>query len=228
MNDDASLYAKSNTYQRTVTKKVLDEFGSLLNWRADGRDSVLDIGCGSGDVTVELVLPILPARFRRLIACDLSDRMIKYARQQYIHPKVVYEQLDIRDPVDDFLQKFGQFDHIVSFYCLHWVRNHKEAFSNIRKLLTPDGDCLLMFLTSTNTFTVYDEMSKTEKWSHYMQDVELYIPAHHYIPDPVDDFQQLCQSAGFSYSNVQAQEHTYICKNYEEYKSMPFFANSHV
>jgi len=220
MNDDAVLYAKSNTYQRNAVKNVLDEFAPFLNWRKDGSDTVLAVGCGSGDVTAELILPILPSEFDCLIGCDLSDKMVQHAQQHYSRSKVAFEKLDIRDDVGDFLKKYGPFHHIVSFFCLHWVENKKEAISNIRKLLTPDGDCLLMFLISSNTIAVYDEMSKTQKWSKYMKDIELYIPPHQYVGNPIDDFQQICQSVGFAYSNVQIRESPYFYENYEEYKNL--------
>lgn len=217
--DDAALYAKSNGFQRVATKKVLAEFAPLLKWRKNGCDSVLDVGCGSGDVTIELILPVLPENFNRLIACDLSHKMIEYAQRYHRHPKVTFVEMDIRDRVDEFLRKFDPFDHIVSFFCLNWVKNQKEVLHNIRKLLTADGDCLLMFLTSAHSFAVYKEMSKSEKWSKYMKDADLYIPFHQYVTNPVEDFRSLCESVGFSSSHVETQEPRYICKNFEECKS---------
>lgn len=228
MNDDAVLYSKSNSFQRRATTKVLDEFSQFLNWRLDSLDTALDVGCGSGDVTVELILPILPSQFRRLVACDLSEEMIEYARQNNPHPKVVFEKLDIRcrARVDEFSINFGPFDHIFSFFCLNWVKNQKQAISNIHELLTPEGDCLLMFITSTNMFAVHDDILKAKKWSKYIKvaaDVDLYNTTYQYVNNsPVEDFRQLCKSVGFTSSHIQAQETTYTCENYEEYKSMSF------
>lgn len=219
MNDDPVLYSNSNNYQTTNARKILNEFAWKLNWREDGRDSVLDVGCGSGNVTMELVLPILPSNFHSLIACDLSDKMIEYAQQKYRHPKVEFGKFDITDDVDEFLKKYGPFDHIVSFFCLNWIQNQRQAINNIRKLLASEGDCLLIFATSSNLYTVYDEMSKLKQWSQYMQDAQLYIPAHQYVRNPADDFQQLCQSIGFSCSNIQVRETAHVFKDYDDHKS---------
>lgn len=90
MNDDAHLYAKTNKYQKDAAKKALDKFAPLLQWREDGGDgdSVLDIGCGNGDVTIELILPLLPPECRHLLASDMSDEMIKYANHH--HSRVLH------------------------------------------------------------------------------------------------------------------------------------------
>lgn len=219
MNFDAAFYAKSNVLQRLMTKKVLDEFVYLLQWRKDGYDSVLDIGCGSGDVTVEVFLPVLPPTFSRLIGCDLCENMIKYATQHYRQPKVTFERLDITESVDELLTKFGPFDHIISFHCLHWVQNQMKAISNIQKLLTPNGDCFLLFTTSTVAYTVYKEMSRSERWAQYMWDIDRHIAPTQHIASPVDHFRQIFQSVGFMHINIIPQEKVFTFENYEVYKS---------
>jgi juvenile hormone-III synthase len=121
--NEASLYKKSNGVQRRDAKKVLDEFSHLLKW--NGSDTILDIGCGSGDVTVDYVLPILPETFKQLIGVDISQEMVKCAGDAYNIPRLGFKQLDISASVDSFVKKNQQFDHITSFYCLHWVQNQK-------------------------------------------------------------------------------------------------------
>lgn len=145
-------------------------------------------------------------------------------QQNHQRPKVIFQKFDIRGPVKEFLEKFGSFDHIFSFFCFNWIRNQKEALENILELLTPGGHCLLMFLTSTNAYTVYKYMSKTQKWAEYMHDVDLIVPVHHYTADPLDDYRSLCQSVGFTCSDVQMREPSYVCKDYKEYKGMPIFS----
>lgn len=217
--NDAELYAKSNSFQRVISLKVFEEFAHLLQWQEDGSDSILDVGCGSGDVTMDLILPQLPSNFRRLIGCDISDEMIKYAQQHYGHPNVIFDQLDIGGSVDEFLNKFGTSDHIVSFFCLHWVQNQKAAMKNITKLLTPNGDCLLLFVISCDIFKVFNEMAKGSQWSQYMKDVNRFTSPYLDSVNPTDDLRVLLQSVGFTCCDIQTREVSHTYNNYVEFVS---------
>ncbi|KAJ6621563.1 Juvenile hormone acid O-methyltransferase [Pseudolycoriella hygida] len=227
---NAALYANVNIFQRNAVKKVLKQFAPLLQWRKAGGDLVLDVGCGSGNTTTKILLPALPSTINRLIACDLSDEMLKYAKQYHNHPKVSYEKLDITGPIDEFLAKYGLFDHIVSFLCFNWEKKQREGFQNIFNLLKPNGDCLMMFIVTTNAFTVFTDMSKTEKWSGYMQDIAEHIPIQHYcdLANVVNDLQVMIKSIGFTRSNVEIVEATGAVGSYADYRKFytavnPFF-----
>lgn len=114
MNKTA-LYNKSNPLQRSDTQQALGEFGHLLEWRSDGDGSVLNAGCGAGDVTVEILLPILPPNFKSLVGVDLSNQMIN-------HPKVQFERFDLAAEFENQpLNGIEPVDHNFSFYCLMWI-----------------------------------------------------------------------------------------------------------
>lgn len=83
----AVLYHKANQAQRYNAQQALQEFAIIFEWRSDGRDSVLDAGCGTGDVTFDLLLPILPPNFERVVGVDISKEMIEYARETQLHPR---------------------------------------------------------------------------------------------------------------------------------------------
>lgn len=216
--NDAALYAKANSFQRVSTKKVLDEFEHLLQWQKD--DSVLDIGCGTGDATIELILPLLPSTFSRLLGCDKSDEMVQYAQLHFGRtPKMIFEKLDITENVDEFLTKFGTFDHVVSFYCLHWVRNQMAAMKNITKLLTPTGDCLLLFITSSNIYTVHDEMSKSSKWSQYMKDVKDFTSPYYDSNCPTDDLSAILHAVGLHSCEIRTRDLKHMYSGNDEFIS---------
>lgn len=218
-----ALYQRSNGVQRRDAKQVLDEFGHLFQWRADGKDAVLDIGCGSGDVTVDFILPILPLKFSRLVGVDLSDGMLRYARENYQqYTKLAFEKIDIGGKLD--LRTFPeQFDHITSFYCLHWVENQKMALNNIYNLLTSDGDCLLVFLAENPIFEIYKQLSMDKKWAPYMTDVNRFISPYQYSANPADDFGSILYGAGFTEYSVVVREKLFVYDGIDVLKSEFYF-----
>ena len=196
--NNAALYKRSNTLQRRDAKQVLDEYAHLMQWRPDETDSLLDIGCGSGDVTIDYILPILPKKFSRLVGCDLSEQMVHHARDTFQSGKISFEQIDISSANLIKRAHLDTFDHITSFYCLHWVENQKQAVYNISNLLKKNGDCLLAFLAKNPIFDIYKELAKSNKWSEYMYDVNRFISPYQYSKNAADEFGKLLYGAGFT------------------------------
>ena len=55
---NADLYEVSNAMQRRDAAAVLKEFAPRLQWQPS--ELILDIGCGSGDVTADILIPGIP------------------------------------------------------------------------------------------------------------------------------------------------------------------------
>lgn len=118
------LYVQHNKAQRHSVQQLLDEYIHLVRWKPDADDSVMEVGCGPGDITTEILLPKLPKSLRELVATDLSPQMIQYARNHHQHPLVSYDILDISTKTLPGMYH-GRFDHVFSFYCLHWVQDQR-------------------------------------------------------------------------------------------------------
>lgn len=102
--------------------------------------------------------------------------------------------------------------------------NFRQAFRNIFDLLRPErgGDCLLIFLTKHPLYDVYKAISKTEKWSKYMYDVDSIIGRQHYAPDPKSDLTQLLIEAGFVDYSVDVRSMEYVFDSFEVFKGKKF------
>ncbi|CAN8019070.1 unnamed protein product [Ixodes persulcatus] len=144
---------------------------------------ILDIGCGIGDFTRDVLLP-WSRPCRKFVGIDISPFMLNYAKRNYGHPDICYDVLDAgSSDVSAFLDKYGKFDRIYSFYCLHWIKDQKAAFRNIGTLLKDDGECLLVFCAQFVLYNVWVEMSKMERWKNIIGD-----PSHTF-PDTWHDEQ---------------------------------------
>lgn len=125
-------YINSNYVQRRDAKVLLGKHLSKLNWKNDGSDTLLDIGSGTGDVTIDYIKPLLPENFKMIIGCDKSIEMVKFCREKYENERIKFFQLDIEEDCfakssRDSLQyqKIEKFNGITSLYTLQWVMNQR-------------------------------------------------------------------------------------------------------
>lgn len=116
------LYSKNRSLQETDNVYVLENYLHHLRFEND-EESILDIGAGDGTFAVEVLLPRLPKRFGKFVGCDISKEMVRYAKKHYESPERAFVQFDIAS--EDVPPNFEEeFDHIFSFYTMHWV--HKQ------------------------------------------------------------------------------------------------------
>lgn len=205
--NDVPLYHRYTEISRRDSLQSLQDYANLLNWRPDGSDSVLDAGCGPGDITQSIILPFLPPKFSRLMGIDISDKMIDYARKTYTHPKLTFEQFNLDVPVEkQSLAGVEPFDHIFSSYCLMWISQPTQCLANFYNLLNPGGDLLVWFLPSSPTRDVYKDQARNSRFCNYMTDIDQFVSPYHYWTDPADEFRKLLMQAGFTNLNVKVED----------------------
>lgn len=120
---------------RGTALKALEATQSHL----DREKSVLDFGCGVGDLTNAIA-----EKVKAVHAIDTSSGMLEVARaraSQRSIGNVKFAQSDLSD-VD---HPDGVFDVVTAFNVLHYVEDTRAASSRISELLSPAG----LFISST-------------------------------------------------------------------------------
>jgi trans-aconitate 2-methyltransferase len=122
---DAQTYDRSSEPQQAWGATVLARLSGIA---PDA--SVLDVGCGTGRVTQEL-LALVPEG--RVVAIDASQDMVNLARERLGDRVEVWCQdaleLELDEPVDA----------IVSTATLHWVSDHDRLWERLGRALRPGG-----------------------------------------------------------------------------------------
>ncbi|KAG0417617.1 hypothetical protein HPB47_005467 [Ixodes persulcatus] len=159
-------YAEGHSFQSASNSMTLHLFQPCFTRVPDANQQFLDIGCGTGDFTLQGLLPRCQP-CRRIVAVDSSQMMIQHAQEKFAHPQITYDFLDIREDVSEFIKKYGQFDRVYSFYVLHWAKDQYTAFKNISDLMTPEGECLQMFGARLPAYDIWRRIVKKDRWTYY-------------------------------------------------------------
>ncbi|XP_061401159.1 juvenile hormone acid O-methyltransferase-like, partial [Musca vetustissima] len=220
MNQPA-LYHKSHRALKADIGEIIEKYSKKLQWRKDGKDSLLDVGSGPGDVFMEYILPIMPKGFSRAVCSDISEDMTDFAKAYYSNcdERCEFRVLDITTKRSMSKDLLGQFDHVISALCLHWVQDLNLALQNISNLLCAEGgDCLLIFMSTHNIFDAYHYTSRFSRWSEYMKDSNRCISPLQYSNDPKADFRQLMEENGFCDISIDIKSRIFDYGNMENLK----------
>ncbi|XP_032681768.1 juvenile hormone acid O-methyltransferase [Odontomachus brunneus] len=206
----AKHYVNANMMQRESAKNVIEEFSNELSMV---RGKCIDIGSGPGDVTKEFLLPRLQPDVV-VIGSDISQYMTDYGNLNYAKDKrLSFIVLDIEAELPS--EENEQYDCVVSFSCLHWCQNIRQAFENIYKLLRPGGRALVEFLAHHDSFESYHEMKKNPQYEPYMRDINRYIPYFQYSKNSRASLRRILEETGFAIIHCSEREKTFTYENRE-------------
>lgn len=118
--DSPELYSKANG-QVTVNRMVLSKYWNLIRWGKDS-ESVFEAGIGDGQVTKEVLIPLLPDNIKEYVASDVSNRMVDFANTVIDNSKFKFIQLDICDDVP--LEYHNRFHKIFACFLLHMLSSN--------------------------------------------------------------------------------------------------------
>lgn len=103
--------------------------------------TVLDLGCGPGFFTIDMAKMV--GESGRVIASDLQEGMLQKVKEKIEGTKlekiiVLHKCEENRVGVSDSV------DFILLFYMVHEIQNKDEFFSELKSILKPDGQILIV------------------------------------------------------------------------------------
>jgi trans-aconitate 2-methyltransferase len=120
-----------------------------------GGETVLDAGCGTGQVTATL-LERLP--HGRVVGLDGSTAMLAAARERFgADPRVSFVHADLGEPLAPAVER-ASLDAIVSTSTFHWVRDHEALFRHLAEVLRPGGQLVVDCGGAGNIAAVLDAL----------------------------------------------------------------------
>jgi len=187
---DAADYEKHSSPQQQWARDVIKTL------QLAGVRRMLDIGCGDGKVTAELTALVPKAS---VLGIDSSKTMIQFARDKF--PPSRFPNLQFRIEDATALAYDGEFDLIVSFSSLHWVKDHIAVLRGIRRGLAPHGRTMLQFGGKGNAAlitAVTHELITREPWNDYFEGF-----THPWFFYSVEEYSEFIDRVGLSARRVE-------------------------
>lgn len=170
---NAEDYARHASGQYTWAQELIKKLPLC------GTESILDIGCGDGNVTLALAEH---APQGSVIGIDASEAMIALANQrltQSTAQNVAFHGMNATT-----LTFQSQFDVVFSNAALHWVKDHCAVLEGVKKILKPGGRLLFQMGGCGNAqdiLAVFNMLMDQPKWRSFFTD--FVFPYGFYSPE---------------------------------------------
>lgn len=197
---EPETYESSNHGVAFAAETALKKLGDSIRWRPDCSDTILDLGCGTGNVLVDVILPVFKGKYSTCFGTDISQTMIEFAAEKYADRKeeVRFLTMDITK-VEEFLTVYGRVDHVISSFAIHWIRtlDLDAGLRGIFELLNPGGDFFTDHVCTSFLFDVYETVGQDLRWGEYFDKIEQFTPTSHRSEDPAEDLRKQLTRVGF-------------------------------
>jgi len=143
--------------------------GLIARLNFKGHERVLDIGCGDGKVTFQIAQKVPQGS---VVGVYASPAMVEFARQTFVG-KV--SNISFQEADAEALPFENEFDLVVSFACLHWVKDHASVLRGIHKSLKRGGQIFLQFGGKGTDKVIHDmadAVLSSPRWSSYFTGFE--------------------------------------------------------
>ena len=161
----ANTYNASAVLQQEVAKRLVER----LDYIRLEPDYVLDLGCGTGNITASMLKQYPKAQ---IVALDLSLNMLKKTKHQggWLSKKPRCICAD----AESLPFKEDSIDLLISSLMLQWSNDLSAVFNDIRRVVAPNG--LLMFTTfGPDTLKeIRESWATVDKQPHTSQFVDMH------------------------------------------------------
>lgn len=144
----AADYLKLAKLQNTTAQKLVAQMSNYLN---SPEQIILDLGSGAGTFNHQVSTPPNP-----IVSLDISRAMLK---QNHLIPAINADAACI--PLKD-----NSVDLVISNLMLQWPENKHQVFSEINRILKPDGILIFVTLIKPSLHQLIDSFANIDNQKH--------------------------------------------------------------
>ena len=199
-------------YEKFKQERSLPFLDLLALIQKKGPKRMLDLGCGSGELT-KIAHETLAAK--QTIGIDSSDSMLEKSKS-FESDSLNFMQgdialLNLEQPFGINLE--GNFDLIISNAALQWLPEHEQIFSFLKKLLSPGGEIAIQIASNHDHPSHQIAFAMAEK-SPFKENLNGYRPPQSVLPP--EDYARLLHHLGFQQQCVRQQVYPHLLSSREE------------
>ncbi|XP_019616241.1 PREDICTED: juvenile hormone acid O-methyltransferase-like [Branchiostoma belcheri] len=205
-------YSQNRSFQHDLGVELLQQY---MRWEEG--DTVLDAGCGTGEICKYISQQ---PGVSSVVGLDVSPDFVRYSSQQNSSPNVLYDVSDISDASTIKPEWQGAFSKVVSFQVLHWVKDKAAALKVLHSCLKPHGEILFWVGIDVNKWgKISPGMASHPKWKVYLKDFEPNLfpwPSSDLVKESHSSY--LLEECGFEVLSCHLKEQQYSFTSREQWK----------
>lgn len=191
MEWNSTLYDKKHDFVAEYGKGLLEFVPK------NDEQAILDLGCGTGILTVQLA-----ELCNKVIGVDSSQSMIDKAKEQFGNIEFMV--------CDALVLPFeNEFDVVFSNAVFHWISDHDALLINIHKVLKPQGLLVCEFGANGNIATIENAFEKACNSLGYDYEPKFNFPT-------VENFGKLLENNGFIIDRIYDYDRPTVLKDKEQ------------
>lgn len=172
--------------------------------------NVLDIGCGTGHLTLHVSKTIGPGG--RVVGIDPSVQRVEVAQRKISGVPLLNVSFDIGNSNDLYHFEDDSFDIVYLNIVLHWIQEKEDALAQIYRVLKPGGRLGITTGNKDKPYTVKSIMEEVLRLPRYAGAVDADKEASK--PVNISELDTLLQDADFRIGEIS-------CKKYPRYFETP-------
>lgn len=213
---DGKAYSQINVVQRCFSRSMVEII------KRNPHQSILDIGCGTGEITAELAQTFTHASVHGI---DPSESMLAWGRQNFsAFPNLQF----IHGLAPHYFQDCSPnaYSTIVSFFALHWLSyiNMKKTLQDVHHILPHGGGCYFV-LAGRRADKQIDPLTqavnaaiKNEGWVNYFNRDDVRGLEDTICMLTEDEFKSIAVEAGFGKPQVMLKKVEYVFESTQKFK----------
>ncbi len=201
---DQAYWWQGEQYNKNSSLQQRWAYGFLGRHEFQSDERVLDVGCRDGKIAATIAQAV-PRGY--VTGVDAAPSMIEFASENFATANLSFELADLTA-----LPFSEEFDLVVSFNSLLWVRDQPAALKSIYNALRPGGELkIILPIKAPEWFTrSLDTLVECDEWAGYF---EGFVPSWRHQKgwgnteawrhEPVSGYTALLSEAGLTLQRVE-------------------------